>query len=75
MNLHKRLVEAWKNMPAGGKSRLPKLGHSQQHIDYILKNPKYTNYSKMELLLNAIKQVSKDIARDIAIKNTKVQKA
>ncbi len=75
MKLHKRLVKAWDNMPVGGKNRLPKLGHSSQQIDYILKNPNYSNESRMELILSAIKQVSKDIAKDVVSKNNKVQKA
>lgn len=75
MKLHNRLVKAWDSMPTGGKNRLPKLGHSSQQIDYILKNPNYSNESRMNLILAAIKQVSKDIAKDVAAKNDKVQKA
>ena len=75
MSLHKRIVKAWDSMPTGGKNRLPNLGHSAQQIDYILKNPSYSNESRMELLLTAIKQVSKDIAKDVAAKNKRVQKA
>lgn len=75
MNLHERLAEAWNNMPAGGKNKLPNLGHSSQQIYYILENPDYSNESRMESILNAIKQVSKDIAKDVEEKNNKVQKA
>ncbi len=75
MSLQKRLVEAWDNMPVGGKERMKKLGHKPQHMYYIFDNPNYKNVAKMELLLTAIKQVSKDIAKDVEEKNNKVQKA
>ena len=75
MDLHKRIVKAWDNMPVGAKTRLQHLGHIQQKTDYILKHPRYQDETTMESLLNAIKQASKDVLSDTKRKDNKVQKA
>jgi len=75
MNLHTRLVKAWENMPDGAKTRVQLLGQVQQTTSKILNNPKYKDTSKMESLLNAIKQASKDVSKEVTTKNRKVQKA
>lgn len=74
MDLHTRLVKAWKNMPDGAKTRVQLLGQVQQTTSKILNNPNYKDTAKMESLLNAIKQASKDVTIEVTAKNKKVQK-
>lgn len=75
MDLHKRIVTAWDNLPDGAKTRVQKLGHVQQNTNYILNHPNYQDKAKMESLLNAIKQASKDVTTEIKKQDKKVQKA
>jgi hypothetical protein len=73
--LHKRILEAWQNMPDGSKKRLELLGHSRQMTAHILKTPNFAVISKMESLLLAMKQASKDIKNKVVKQDKKVQKA
>ena len=73
--LHERILEAWESLPDGSKKRLELLGHNKQMTQYIIKNPEYSNISKMESLLLAIKQASKDIKNKVIKQDNKVQKA
>ena len=72
--LHSKIVKAFKELPAGAKKRLEMLGHKQQHTDYILKNESYGNDSKMLLLLQAMKQASSDVYRQVKVENQNIQK-
>jgi hypothetical protein len=73
--LRKRILEAWQSMPDGSKKRLELLGHNKQMTHHIIKTPQYAVISKMESLLFAMKQASKDIKNKVVKQDKKVQKA
>lgn len=59
--LRKRAIEAMDSLPKGGKARLVKLGHSRQIQTYIRDTETYSDTLRLNQILLACKQVSKDM--------------
>ncbi len=63
--LRKKVIAAMDALPTGGKSRLSKLGHSRQIQTYIRDTENYSDTLRLNQILQACKQVAKDMFKSV----------
>ena len=73
MNLRQIFIAKWNLSEFGVKTRVCK-EHSQQLIHYILKTPKYSNYEKLQNLIQSIEFNSKKVLKQVQLMNDNIQK-